>query len=667
MKDPSIEDIMTFRFLSQLKFSPSGGESAHVVTQANNSNGYRHELWLCSADDHLLRLREIGKQKLYAWEDPDHLIFADECSEDKQAQKDRDEVVTHFYRVCARDGETVRAFDIGMKVLDIRPVEERLWLVLGECDRNLHAPKSPARKAENGLSAVSNTSGDCRIMDEVPFWADGRGVTNGKRRGLYLYSEAQNSLAMISPANWEAELHAISSRRRYIAGAGRKMDGVYSEKAGLWEFDRITGTTAWYSADDFYIRDLTYADDELIFNGAEGKTFGYKENGGIYHADRASRVIRCISEFDFTIGVPVNSDCRLGGGITFKAQGEHLYFTSLRGYVCGLYRMHLGSGTVETVYDAAGSTDSFDISGETIRCIAMSGECLQELYALADGVQRRLTDCNVALNQLNRHAKTAHHTIIDHEGVVFDGWAVLPLDYNPKERYPAILHIHGGPKTAFGDAYFHEMQLWAAHGYFVLYCNPRGSDGKGNLFADIRGKYGDIDYENLIQFQEAMLQTYPAIDSERLGVTGGSYGGFMTNWIIGHSNRFRCACSQRSISNWFTFICMSDIGSNFGTDQMQANPWSNPEKLWKHSPLKYADKVNTPTLFVHSDEDYRCGIYEGYQMFTALYMNGVEARMCVFHGENHELSRSGKPENRKRRMSEILSWWDKFLMEYEYE
>ncbi|MDL2248406.1 S9 family peptidase, partial [Tyzzerella sp. OttesenSCG-928-J15] len=234
-------------------------------------------------------------------------------------------------------------------------------------------------------------------------------------------------------------------------------------------------------------------------------------------------------------------------------------------------------------------------------------------------------------------------------------------DYEAGKKYPAILDIHGGPKAAFGDSFFHEMQYWANQNYFVLFCNPRGSDGKGNEFADIRGKYGTIDYDDIMQFVDECLKKYPDINEDKLGVTGGSYGGFMTNWIIGHTDRFKAAATQRSISNWIAFNYISDIGYYFGTDQMMAGAWDNVEKLWWHSPLKYLDKAKTPTLVIHSDEDYRCWIPEGYQVFTALKIHGVDTRMCVFHGENHELSRSGKPEHRMRRLKEITEWMDKYL------
>jgi dipeptidyl aminopeptidase/acylaminoacyl peptidase len=160
---------------------------------------------------------------------------------------------------------------------------------------------------------------------------------------------------------------------------------------------------------------------------------------------------------------------------------------------------------------------------------------------------------------------------------------------------------------------------------------------------------------------DVALEQLDFIDQDRMGVTGGSYGGFMTNWIIGHTHRFMAACAQRSISNWVSKSNTTDIGYFFNKDQQQSSAWENHDELWDHSPLKYADKCKTPTLFIHSEEDYRCWITEAYQMFTALKLHHVESRLVIVKGENHELSRSGKPSRRIRRLDEITKWFDHYL------
>ena len=237
-----------------------------------------------------------------------------------------------------------------------------------------------------------------------------------------------------------------------------------------------------------------------------------------------------------------------------------------------------------------------------------------------------------------------------------------PRGYVPGRRYPGILHIHGGPKTIFGDIFHHEMQLWASRGFFVFYCNPRGSDGRGRDFADIRGRWGTVDYTDIMDFTDAVLGRYLEIDSERLGVCGGSYGGFMTNWIIGHTDRFAAACSQRSFANMVNFEYLSDIGLTNIRSEHLGSAEEDPEALWNESPLKYAPNCKTPTLFIHSDQDFRCPLPDALEMFSCLKRAGCPARLCLFHGENHELSRSGRPDNRITRLQEIVTWFETYLM-----
>ena len=289
---------------------------------------------------------------------------------------------------------------------------------------------------------------------------------------------------------------------------------------------------------------------------------------------------------------------------------------------------------------------------------------MQELYRCReDGSgEQQLTHFNDEFLASRTVAPLHYLPFTDSDGVQLDGWVIEPVGYDPSKRYPAILDVHGGPKTVYGEVFFHEMQLWASEGYFVFFCNPRGGDGRGNEFADIRGKrYGVWDYNDLMEFTDHVLQSYPQIDPARVGMTGGSYGGFMANWIVGHTDRFAAVASQRSIANFISKCLTTDIGYYHNLCAVQSDPWNSPEEMWNRSPLKYADKCTTPTLFIQSDEDYRCWMADALQMFTALRMHGVPTRVCLFHGENHELSRNGKPKHRVRRLKEITRWFDRYL------
>jgi acylaminoacyl-peptidase len=205
------------------------------------------------------------------------------------------------------------------------------------------------------------------------------------------------------------------------------------------------------------------------------------------------------------------------------------------------------------------------------------------------------------------------------------------------------------------------MQSLANEGYYVACVNPSGSDGKGDVFGDISGRWGTIDYEDIMKFTDKLLIDFPEIDQERMAVFGGSYGGYMTNWIIGHTYRFKTAISDRGISNCVSKDVTGDNAIRFGEMHMKANVYENPEYMWDRSPLKYAPNVKTPTLFIHGIDDHRCHCSESIMMFTAIRSLGVEARMALFKGETHELCRSGRPRNRIRRLNEVVNWLEKHL------
>lgn len=188
------------------------------------------------------------------------------------------------------------------------------------------------------------------------------------------------------------------------------------------------------------------------------------------------------------------------------------------------------------------------------------------------GEVRRLTDLNAEGLAGRAVSLPEPFTVRTTDGTELDAWLVKPVGFEPGKRYPAILTIHGGPRTVYGDVFFHEVPTLAGAGYALVYTNPRGSSGRGNEVADLRAKCGTVDYDDLLAAVAEALRRYPFLDAERVGVMGGSYGGFMTNWIIGHTDRFRAAVSQRSIANWTSEFCTTDIGYLFNRDRMGADP-----------------------------------------------------------------------------------------------
>ncbi|MBD3401017.1 MAG: prolyl oligopeptidase family serine peptidase [Candidatus Coatesbacteria bacterium] len=247
------------------------------------------------------------------------------------------------------------------------------------------------------------------------------------------------------------------------------------------------------------------------------------------------------------------------------------------------------------------------------------------------------------------------------EGLKLQGWILKPPDFNPAESHPAILEVHGGPHVCYGEALMHEFHYLAGRGYVVFYTNPRGGTSYGEDFTRaIVNDWGNHDYHDVMAALD-YLQALPYVDAERCGITGGSYGGYMTNWVIGHSDRFRAAVTQRSVSNLVDFFGASDAGYWFEKEFGRKFPWVDLEHYWKMSPLNSMAEVDTPTLVIHSEGDLRCPVSQGEQVYVALKIHGVPTKLVRFPEESHGLSRGGRPDRRVKRLEAIADWFDEYL------
>jgi dipeptidyl aminopeptidase/acylaminoacyl peptidase len=247
------------------------------------------------------------------------------------------------------------------------------------------------------------------------------------------------------------------------------------------------------------------------------------------------------------------------------------------------------------------------------------------------------------------------------DGWKIQGWLLPPANHDPATgaKSPAIVEIHGGPHAMYGYAMFHEMQLMAARGYAVVLCNPRGSSGYGeNFTCCTRARWGESDMPDVMATLETAINQHDWIDTDRLGVTGGSYGGYLTNWIVSHDDRFKAAVTQRCVSNFHSFFGTSDIGFNFGEFEFGGVPWKDAELLLKYSPISYVDQINTPLLILHSEQDLRCPIEQAEQMFVALRYLEREVEFVRIPNESHDLSRSGTPSRRLARLDHLVGWFD---------
>ena len=278
-----------------------------------------------------------------------------------------------------------------------------------------------------------------------------------------------------------------------------------------------------------------------------------------------------------------------------------------------------------------------------------------DIYMAREGRLEKITRFNGWAETLRLSAP--EHLAIETEGERVDGWVLLPPEGAPRhgERLPLVLFVHGGPKGMYGYMFHYEMQLWASQGFIVAYSNPHGSDGYSEEFADIRGKYGDIDYRQIMAFLDEVTHRYP-VDEKRMAVTGISYGGYMTNHIVTMTDRFAAAVSENGIADWIADYWAADIGYWFDPDQIGGTPLDSLENYLHSSPAYRADRVQTPMLIIHSLEDYRCFIDQALAMHTALKAKGKDSTLLVFTRGSHGHSIRAPPRHRRKRLEVKLRW-----------
>ena len=309
---------------------------------------------------------------------------------------------------------------------------------------------------------------------------------------------------------------------------------------------------------------------------------------------------------------------------------------------------------------------SLDKTGSIIAFDATDTMTPSELWLRDERGMRRVTTMNSGLLSRLKLREPEEFWFTASDGIRVQGWLIKPHSFKEGKKYPTIIEIHGGPQ--FGSygykltAAEHEFQVLAEHGYVVVYTNPRGSTGYGEAFAaQISGHWGERDYQDIMEAVDYVIATYPFVDSNKLGVAGGSYGGFMTNWVVGHTDRFKAAVSMRSITNWYSYFGTCDEGWMGHDISWGKDPWDNLQVIMEKSPISYVKNIKTPFLLIQSELDFRCPIEQAEQLFTALKKLGRVVEFVRFPGETHELSRSGEPKHRVERLQHILLWFDKYL------
>ena len=345
--------------------------------------------------------------------------------------------------------------------------------------------------------------------------------------------------------------------------------------------------------------------------------------------------------------------------------GQRLVFSATRHGSSLLMSIDFSGENLKTVLgqESVVGDISFDRQQQRMACFTGKIDDPGQVYVYewATGQSRCLTSHNRDLLAGIDLGQVETHWIKGPAGNDLQGWILKPPGFDPARKYPSILEIHGGPLTQYGYFFMHEFYYLAAQGYVVYYCNPRGGRGYGEAHAHaIWGSWGGADYDDVMAWTD-YVATQPYIDVERMGITGGSYGGYMTVWAIGHTQRFKAAVAQRVVSNFISMWGSSDYNWTFQYELESGAPFEDLQKMWDMSPMKYIGNARTPTLISHAENDHRCPIEQGEQVFVALKRLGVDTEMIRYPDESHGLSRTGRTDRRIARLNHFVRWFNQYL------
>jgi dipeptidyl aminopeptidase/acylaminoacyl peptidase len=407
----------------------------------------------------------------------------------------------------------------------------------------------------------------------------------------------------------------------------------------------------------------------IAYYGVRGEPEGW-ENSNLWVLPRAGGAARNLTgTLDIAVADGTINDLPGGPVIrppTWSPDSTRIYIQVARHGDTLLHSIALGgAASLQTVVAGPGTVGAFSMDAAQRRVAYLAGSmastdelCIQ---VLAAATTRQLTRHNSALLNGLRLGTIEELWFKGAADNPLQGWILKPPGFNPARKYPSILQIHGGPWAQYGNYFMHEFYFLAARGYVVYFCNPRGSQGYGEKHSKaILNKFGTADYADLMAFAD-LVQRKHYIDRRRMGVTGGSYGGFMASWIIGHTQRFRAAVVQRTVSNWTSMVGSSDGNTFFRRWLGHKAPWEDLQNYWRLSPIAHIGNARTPTLVIHSEQDMRCEIEQGEQLFVALKTLGVETEMVRFPEEAHGLSRGGRTDRRVERLQHIARWFDRYL------
>ena len=627
------KDIFKLKFLGSIKvFSNSAIFTLSYMDEKENT--YITHLFMVNKKTHK-QLTFEGKRNVNPKVSNDKKLLA--FLSDRHKEKEKGLQIYYF-----KEGlfEPIKLTDEKEGIIDFHWTDDNKIIFLKERKKNID---SPYKK-----------DSDIHIIESLSYKFDNVGYFENKIFEIYLLDLNGRKRRLFSSDKPISDFR-FKNDKLYLLGNFENNGDIESYNY-IYEYDIKRRKLKKIVDGNWDISGFEIFGDDIIFVGSK-RDRGFAEIKHFYRVS-GGKIIDLTPNLDRNPYNSLNSDSRFANNqplFKFDNYGN-IYFLMTDGPRCVLCKLKK-DGSIDKLIEGNFSVEGFDIDDNgNIYWIKQSFTNPSEIYFN----DKKITSFNEKFLKKFKLKEPEYIRFKASDNVEVEGFVLKPYNDLKKEnnKYSAVLEIHGGPRTAYGYSFMFEFHLLAYDGHFVLFSNPRGSDGYGFEFANrIVKDYGNRDYLDLMEFVDEVLKRYNDIDKDRIGVIGGSYGGFMTNWIITKTDRFKLALTQRSISNWISFFGTSDIGWLFGNYEIGKTPFENFDEYIKRSPIFHLKNVKTPLLILHTDKDYRCPLEQAEQLFTALRILNKDVKLIIIPDESHELSRSGKPKHRVERLYHILKWF----------